>query len=69
GNIPAESSIQIKERVDKARAIQKERFQNEGIMCNALMSHKQVRKFCVLGKDDCGFNGDREYQNRQANSF
>ncbi|MFZ2603053.1 MAG: ATP-binding protein, partial [Candidatus Omnitrophota bacterium] len=38
GNIPAESSIQ------------KERFQNEGIMCNALMSHKQVRKFCVLGK-------------------
>jgi magnesium chelatase family protein len=49
---PAESSAQIKERVNKARAIQKVRFQGEGILCNALMSHKQVRKFCVLGKEE-----------------
>lgn len=49
-NIPAESSAQIKERVNKSRAIQRERFKDEGISCNALMSHKQVRKFCVLGK-------------------
>jgi len=48
---PAESSAQIKERVNKARAVQRERFKDEGIMCNAQMSHKQVRKFCVLGKE------------------
>jgi len=51
-NIPAESSAQIKERVNKSRAIQRERFKDESIMCNALMSHKQVRKFCVLGKEE-----------------
>ena len=52
GNMPAESSAQIKERVNKARGIQRERFKDEGIMCNAQMSHKQVRKFCVLGKEE-----------------
>jgi magnesium chelatase family protein len=51
-NMPAEGSAQIKERVNKARVIQRERFKDEGILCNALMSHKQVRKFCVLGKDE-----------------
>jgi magnesium chelatase family protein len=51
-NLPAESSAQIKERVNKARAIQRERFKDEGIMCNAQMSHKQVRKFCVLGREE-----------------
>jgi magnesium chelatase family protein len=51
-NILAESSAQIKERVNKARVIQRERFKNEGILCNALMSHKQVRKFCILGKEE-----------------
>jgi len=71
-NLPAESSAQIKERVNKARVIQRERFsarggsascaegasalgrggKAEGILCNALMSHKQVRKFCPLGKEE-----------------
>jgi len=61
-NLPAESSAQIKERVNKAREIQRERFsreagsacggKDEGILCNAQMSHKQVRKFCVLGKEE-----------------
>lgn len=51
-NLPAESSAQIKERVNKARSIQRERFKDEGILCNALMSHKQVRKFCILGKEE-----------------
>jgi len=51
-NLPAESSAQIKARVNKARAIQRERFKDGGIMCNAQMSHKQVRKFCVLGKEE-----------------
>ncbi len=61
-NLPAESSAQIKERVNKARAVQSERVsaaggsafgeEDEGIMCNAQISHKQVRKFCILGKDE-----------------
>lgn len=57
--IPAESSAQIKERVNKARAMQRERFstavcggRHAGILCNAQMSHKQIRKFCVLGKEE-----------------
>jgi len=52
GNLPAKSSVQIKERVNKSRAIQRERLKGEGILCNAQMSHKQVRKFCVLGKEE-----------------
>ena len=61
-NLPAESSAQIKIRVEKARVIQRERFsaeggsasggKDEGILCNGQMSHKQVRKFCVLGKEE-----------------
>lgn len=51
-NISAESSAQIKERVEKAREVQRERFKAEGITCNALMSHKQIRKFCILGKEE-----------------
>jgi len=51
-NLPAESSSQIKERVNKAREIQRERFKNEGIFHNAQMSHKQVHKFCALGKEE-----------------
>jgi len=50
--MPAESSAQIKERVNKTQAIQRERFKNERILCNAFMSHKQVRKFCVLDKEE-----------------
>ena len=53
-NLPAESSAQIRERVNKARGIQRERFLNEQktIFHNAQMSHKQVRKFCALGKEE-----------------
>ncbi|MDP2941841.1 MAG: YifB family Mg chelatase-like AAA ATPase [Candidatus Omnitrophota bacterium] len=51
-NLPAEDSARIKERVNAARALQRARFKDEGILCNALMSHKQVRKFCVLGKEE-----------------
>jgi len=51
-NFPTESSTQIKERVNKARQIQRERLSAIGISCNAQMSHKQVRKFCTLGKEE-----------------
>lgn len=52
GNLAAENSAQIKERVNLARGIQKRRFENEGILSNALMNHKQVRKFCGLEKEE-----------------
>ena len=48
--LPAESSAQIKDRVEKARAIQRERLSGENIFYNSQMSHKQVRKFCELGQ-------------------
>jgi magnesium chelatase family protein len=51
-SIPVETSAQIKERVNKARAIQRERLKDKGIMCNAQMGHTQVRKFCTLGKEE-----------------
>lgn len=51
-NIPAESSLQIKARVEKSREIQRGRFKDEGILCNALMGHTQVRRFCILGKEE-----------------
>ncbi|MDD2702860.1 MAG: ATP-binding protein, partial [Candidatus Omnitrophica bacterium] len=53
-NLPAEPSAQIKERINNARTIQRERFKNEGIMHNARMSHKQVRRFCALGTEEIG---------------
>ena len=57
GNLPAENSTCIKERVNKARAMQRKRFSDaggktEGIFYNARMTHKQVRKFCALGREE-----------------
>lgn len=51
-NLPAESSGQIKERVTKAQTLQRERFKDEGILYNAQMNHKQVQRFCILGKEE-----------------
>jgi magnesium chelatase family protein len=51
-NLPAESSAKIKERVDKARAVQRERFMEKKILCNAQMGHKQIKEFCVLGGEE-----------------
>ena len=46
--LPAESSAEIKKRVNAARNIQKERFQRTGITCNAKMTAAMTRKYCVL---------------------
>ena len=44
-----ESSASIKERVDKARVVQSERFSTEsGIYCNSQMNSKLVEKYCLL---------------------
>lgn len=44
----AESSIKIKERVEKARRIQGKRFSSEGIYYNAQMGAKMIKKYCLL---------------------
>ena len=46
--IKGESSEAVAARVVKARAIQKERFRDEGISTNAEMNSRQLEKFCRL---------------------
>ena len=46
----AETSGQIKKRVERARAIQQERFQGKMIFCNALMVARHIRKFCQVDR-------------------
>ena len=48
---PAESSGDIKKRVDAARNIQRQRFAGESIDCNARMEQKQLREFCALSSE------------------
>lgn len=46
-----ESSAQIKARVDKAREIQHRRFKGTGISCNAKMTPKMTKEYCILSDD------------------
>jgi magnesium chelatase family protein len=47
-----ESSGAIKERVDKARLIQKERYlKRKKINCNGQMSSRDIKKFCILDEN------------------
>ncbi len=48
---PAESSAVVADRVLKARAIQRKRFEGDGIFCNAAMNNRLVEKYCPLDKD------------------
>jgi len=52
GNSSNENSATVRDRVQKARDIQKQRFKDEnGIYCNAHMASRQTRKYCIL-KDE-----------------
>ena len=46
-----ESSSTIKERVNKARDRQKNRFGSNGISCNARMTEKQIRTYCSIDEE------------------
>ena len=50
-NTLEESSEEIKKRVDKARAIQIERFKNTGIHTNSKMTSKMISEFCKLDSE------------------
>jgi magnesium chelatase family protein len=44
----AETSETVRKRVNRARLIQKERFKNDGILTNADMGERQIKKYCKL---------------------
>lgn len=46
--IPAESSADIRERVNKARAIQTERYKDLPITCNARIPSGRLQEFCAM---------------------
>ena len=47
-----ESSAVIRERVNAARGLQRERFAGTGVSCNAYMGSREIARFCTL--DDKG---------------
>ena len=48
----SESSADIKARVEAARSIQRQRFENTDCSCNAHMQTEELRQFCALS-DPC----------------
>ena len=46
-----ETSEQIRERVNRARQIQNERYKDEGITCNARLTPSLLKKYCQLSDD------------------
>jgi len=46
-----ETSAQIRERVNKARKIQQERYKGTGVTCNARLTPALLKKFCVMSED------------------
>lgn len=50
-NSNAESSADIKKRVNRARQIQRERFKGTDVKCNAKMTPRMTKEYCVLGNE------------------
>jgi magnesium chelatase family protein len=48
GHTSGDSSRVIKQRVEHARAIQRDRFQKDKIYCNAQMKNRHITKYCAL---------------------
>jgi len=46
-----ESSAQIKKRVNKAREIQRQRFKGTDVRCNAKMTPRMTKEYCVLSDE------------------
>ena len=47
----AESSAVVAQRVLKAREIQRRRFADDGIFCNAAMNNRLMEKYCPLDRE------------------
>lgn len=50
-NEKSEPSAKIRDRVQKARNIQLERFKNDGIRTNSQMDNKHIKKYCELSTE------------------
>ncbi|HEY5560657.1 MAG TPA: YifB family Mg chelatase-like AAA ATPase [Clostridiaceae bacterium] len=48
---PAETSMEIKKRVQNARTIQLERYVKDGITSNSQMSQKHIKRYCQLDRE------------------
>ncbi len=52
GKVTGESSLEIRERVKRARKIQIERFcGRKGVYCNAHMGPKEIRRYCAIDEE------------------
>ena len=51
GKQSGETSAQIKERINRVRKLQRDRFANDGIMTNAEMGSRELAKYCQIDKD------------------
>ncbi len=51
GDRKEETSAEIRERVNRAREIQTERFKGTDVKCNAKMTPRMTRQFCVLSDE------------------
>lgn len=51
GAAKEESSAQIAERVNKARALQAQRYAGSGVTCNARLTPELLKRYCVLSDD------------------
>lgn len=50
-NTKAESSVSIRERVNRARKLQLQRYRSVGVTCNANLNSAQVKAFCPLDSE------------------
>ncbi|MBP3599601.1 MAG: YifB family Mg chelatase-like AAA ATPase [Clostridia bacterium] len=50
-NAKEETSAEIRERVNKARKMQVERYKGTGITCNARLTPSMLKKYCVMTDD------------------
>ena len=51
GEEAGETSAAIRQRVEAAREVQRQRYQGTGIPCNARLTPARLREFCVLSPD------------------
>jgi magnesium chelatase family protein len=49
-----EGSVAIRERVEKARAVQSDRLRETGLFCNAHLGAKQIQQYCAISDDAKG---------------
>jgi magnesium chelatase family protein len=51
GKAVSESSVQIRERVEKARQIQRERYRSKKMACNAELEARDIETYCPVSKE------------------